>query len=92
MATEKKEMVAIVGDDDLMRSALQGRLKSVGLPSEAFASAEEFLTAAPRLHNSSAGILGFRSYLLTKPLRISVGAVKMVTGLVKLELAGLGRL
>ena len=36
-------MVAIVDDDDLMRSALQGQLKSVGLPAQAFASAEEFL-------------------------------------------------
>jgi FixJ family two-component response regulator len=37
------KMVAIVDDDELMRSALQGMLKSVGLPSRAFASAEEFL-------------------------------------------------
>ena len=36
-------MVAIVDDDDLMRSALQGLMKSVGLPAQAFASAEEFL-------------------------------------------------
>jgi len=36
-------MVAIVDDDELMRSALQGMLKSVGVPSQAFASAEEFL-------------------------------------------------
>jgi len=36
-------MVAIVDDDDLMRSALRGLLKSVGLPAQAFASAEEFL-------------------------------------------------
>jgi FixJ family two-component response regulator len=36
-------MVAIVDDDDLMRSALQGLLKSAGLPAKAFASAEEFL-------------------------------------------------
>ena len=36
-------MVAIVDDDDLMRSALQGLLKSAGLPTQAFASAEEFL-------------------------------------------------
>jgi FixJ family two-component response regulator len=44
MATErKKKMVAIVDDDELMRSALQGMLKSVGLPSKAFVSAEEFL-------------------------------------------------
>jgi FixJ family two-component response regulator len=44
MASEgKAKMVAIVDDDELMRSALQGMLKSVGLPSQAFASAEEFL-------------------------------------------------
>jgi FixJ family two-component response regulator len=41
----KTNLVAIVDDDDLMRGALQGMLKSVGLPSEAFASAEEFLTS-----------------------------------------------
>jgi FixJ family two-component response regulator len=44
MAIQKKtKFVAIVDDDDLMRSALQGMLKSVDLPSLAFASAEEFL-------------------------------------------------
>src|SRR2546426_4961229 len=42
-ALEKTKMVAIVDDDDLMRSALQGLLKAVGLPAQAFASAEEFL-------------------------------------------------
>jgi FixJ family two-component response regulator len=36
-------MVSIVDDDDLMRAALQGLLKSAGLPTQAFASAEEFL-------------------------------------------------
>jgi FixJ family two-component response regulator len=36
-------MVAIVDDDDLMRSALEGLLKAVGLRAKAFASAEEFL-------------------------------------------------
>jgi FixJ family two-component response regulator len=40
---KKTKMVAIVDDDDLVRGALQGMLKSVGLPSRAFASAEEFL-------------------------------------------------
>jgi len=40
---ENTKMVAIVDDDDLMRSALQGLLKAVGLPAQAFASAEEFL-------------------------------------------------
>src|SRR2546427_6127714 len=44
MATQRKsKVVAIVDDDDLMRSALQGLLKAVGLPARAFASAEEFL-------------------------------------------------
>jgi FixJ family two-component response regulator len=36
-------VVAIVDDDDLMRNALQGLLKAVGLPACVFASAEEFL-------------------------------------------------
>jgi|SRR5450755_4733706 FixJ family two-component response regulator len=40
---EKARMVSIVDDDDLMRAALQGLLKSAGLPTQAFASAEEFL-------------------------------------------------
>jgi len=39
----KTNLVAIVDDDDSMRSALQGLLKAVGLPAQAFASAEEFL-------------------------------------------------
>jgi FixJ family two-component response regulator len=39
----KNKLVAIVDDDDSMRSALQGLLKAVGLPAQAFASAEEFL-------------------------------------------------
>src|SRR5713101_9642761 len=44
MATQgKTSLVAIVDDDDLMRSALQGLLKAVGLPARAFASAEAFL-------------------------------------------------
>ena len=46
MATQgNTKLVAIVDDDDLMRSALQGMLKSVGLPSQAFGSAEEFLNS-----------------------------------------------
>jgi FixJ family two-component response regulator len=39
----KTRLVAIVDDDDSMRDALQGLLKAVGLPAQAFASAEEFL-------------------------------------------------
>jgi FixJ family two-component response regulator len=44
MDTQRKtKLVTIVDDDHSMRSALQGLLKAVGLPSQAFASAEEFL-------------------------------------------------
>ena len=44
MDTERStNLVAIVDDDDLMRSALQGLLKSAGLPAQTFASSEEFL-------------------------------------------------
>ena len=46
MATEvKTKLIAIVDDDEFMRGALQGLLKSVGLPAQAFASAEEFLNS-----------------------------------------------
>src|SRR6202051_3444364 len=45
---KKGNMVAIVDDDDLMRSALQGLLKAVGLPAQAFASAEEFLRSGQK--------------------------------------------
>jgi FixJ family two-component response regulator len=39
----KTTLVAIVDDDDSLRSALQGFLRAVGVPALAFASAEEFL-------------------------------------------------
>jgi FixJ family two-component response regulator len=42
------KMIAIVDDDELVRNALQGMLKSVGFPSQAFASAEEFLKSGQR--------------------------------------------
>jgi FixJ family two-component response regulator len=41
----KTKLVAIVDDDDLMRSALGGLLKAVGLPAQEFSSAEEFLNS-----------------------------------------------
>jgi FixJ family two-component response regulator len=44
----KPRLVAILDDDELMRSALQGLLKAVGLPAQAFASAEEFLKSDER--------------------------------------------
>ena len=37
--------VAIIDDDDLMRSALEGLLKEAGFTARTFASAEEFLNA-----------------------------------------------
>jgi len=44
MATRNTtKLVAIVDDDESMRSALEGLLKVAGLPARAFASAEEFL-------------------------------------------------
>jgi FixJ family two-component response regulator len=39
----REKMVAIVDDDDAVRSALEGLMKAVGLPAQTFASAEEFL-------------------------------------------------
>ncbi len=39
----KTKLVAIVDDDDSIRSALQGLLESADLPAQSFASAEEFL-------------------------------------------------
>jgi FixJ family two-component response regulator len=53
------KVVSIVDDDDLMRSALQGLLKAVGLPARAFASAEEFLTSGQQ-HDTACLIADIR--------------------------------
>jgi FixJ family two-component response regulator len=37
------KLIAIVDDDDSVRTAVQGLLKAVGLPAQTFASAEGFL-------------------------------------------------
>src|SRR6202011_4819597 len=46
------KLVAIVDDDELLRSALQGLLKSAGLPARSFASAEEFLNSGQQDHTA----------------------------------------
>jgi FixJ family two-component response regulator len=43
MTTAAAPMVFVIYDDDLVRAAIQGMLKSVGLRSETFATAPEFL-------------------------------------------------
>ena len=46
MATQQKaKLVVIVDDDESVRSALGGLMKVMGLPAQAFASAEEFLNS-----------------------------------------------
>ncbi len=62
MATQAKaKLVAIVDDDELMRGALQGLLKAVGLPSRAFASAEEFLKSGQQ-HQTACLIADIRMH------------------------------
>ena len=51
--------MSIVDDDDLMRSALEGLLKAVGLPARAFASAEEFLESGQQ-HDTACLIADIR--------------------------------
>jgi len=51
--------VAIVDDDDLIRAAVQGLLKSAGLPALAFASAEAFLQSGEQ-HRSACLIADIR--------------------------------
>jgi FixJ family two-component response regulator len=45
-------LVAIVDDDESVRSALQGLMKAVGLTARAFASAEEFLNSGHQNHTA----------------------------------------
>src|SRR3954463_2640557 len=41
----RAKLVAIVDDDESVRSALRGLMKAAGVPARAFASAEEFLNS-----------------------------------------------
>jgi FixJ family two-component response regulator len=43
MTTTNNSTVFVIDDDDLVRASIQGLLKSVGLRSEAFGAAQEFL-------------------------------------------------
>lgn len=43
MGLQQTKFVAVVDDDDLVRTAMQGLLKSVGLPARVYASGEAFL-------------------------------------------------
>ena len=46
----KKELISIVDDDESVREAMQGLMKSLGFTVETFASAEEFLASDSRNH------------------------------------------
>jgi FixJ family two-component response regulator len=53
MATEeKRKLVAIVDDDDLVRDALDGLMKAAGFTALAFASAEAFLNSGEQQHTA----------------------------------------
>ncbi len=49
------KLIAIVDDDEAVRSALQGLMKAVGLQARSFASAEEFLGS--QLHQKTACLI-----------------------------------
>jgi FixJ family two-component response regulator len=51
----KPQLIAIVDDDELMRSALEGLLKSAGFPTQVFASGEDFLQSG--LQHSTACLI-----------------------------------
>ena len=53
------KFVAVVDDDDLVRTAIQGLLKSVGLSARAYASGEEFLDSGLQ-HQSACLIADIR--------------------------------
>jgi FixJ family two-component response regulator len=45
-----QRVVAIVDDDESVRTSLRGLLRAAGLPAKAFASAEEFLDSGQQHH------------------------------------------
>jgi FixJ family two-component response regulator len=55
----RSKLVAIVDDDESVRNAVQGLMKSAGFPAQAFASAEEFLKSGQQ-HNAGCLIADIR--------------------------------
>jgi FixJ family two-component response regulator len=55
----QSKFVAVVDDDDLVRTAIQGLLKSVGLSARVYASGEEFLDSGVQ-HQSACLIADIR--------------------------------
>ena len=51
-AQRQNKFVALVDDDDLVRTAIEGLLKSVGLVARAYASGEEFLDSGQQHHTA----------------------------------------
>jgi FixJ family two-component response regulator len=56
---EKPQLVAIIDDNELVRIALEGLMKSVGIPALAFGHAEEFL-ASDRKRDAACLIVDIR--------------------------------
>jgi FixJ family two-component response regulator len=48
----KNKVVAIVDDDEAVRTALEGLLRSAGLTARAFESAEKFIESGQQLHTA----------------------------------------
>lgn len=55
----RPQIVAIIDDNELLRTALEGLMKSVGIPALAFGSAEEFLVSG-RTHDIACLIVDIR--------------------------------
>jgi hypothetical protein len=74
-----KKLVAIVDDDESVRSALHGLMKSVGLPARAFASAEDFLESGQRRLKpaSTRGEPGFQTLQPRRTCALRISLSKM---------------
>jgi FixJ family two-component response regulator len=83
---EKKPLISIVDDDEAMREAAKGLMKSLGFAAEVFASAEEFL-ASSRIGDTSClltdinlpGISGFELYVRLSAAGMAIPTI-LITG------------